>query len=102
MCLVISQHLGWVSFACLIGLQFTFSIMFPTIFGLGMKNLNDLREKASSFIVMGVVGGAVFPPIMGYVADKTSVATAYLLPIICYFMIFLFAVKFYKPTENAA
>ena len=51
---------------------------------------------------MGVVGGAVFPPIMGYVADKTSVATAYLLPIICYFMIFLFAVKFYKIEENAA
>lgn len=100
MCLVISQHLGWLSFACLIGLQFTFSIMFPTIFGLGMKNLNDLREKASSFIVMGVVGGAVFPPMMGYVADKTSVATAYLLPIICYFMIFLFAIKFYKPEES--
>lgn len=100
MCIIISQHIGWVSFGALIGLQFTFSIMFPTIFGLGMKNLNDLREKASSFIVMGVVGGAVFPPIMGYVADKTSVATAYLLPIICYFMIFLFAVKFYKPTES--
>jgi len=100
MCVVISQHLGWISFACLIGLQFTFSIMFPTIFGLGMKNLNDLREKASSFIVMGVVGGAVFPPLMGYVADKTSVATAYLLPIICYFMIFLFAIKFYKPEES--
>ena len=102
MCLVISQHAGWLSFACLIGLQFTFSIMFPTIFGLGMKNLNDLREKASSFIVMGVVGGAVFPPIMGYVADKTSVATAYLLPIICYFMIFLFAIKFYKPEKQEA
>ena len=100
MCIIISQHLGWFSFACLIGLQFTFSIMFPTIFGLGMKNLNDLREKASSFIVMGVVGGAVFPPIMGYVADKYNVATAYLLPIICYFMIFLFAIKFYKPVEN--
>jgi MFS transporter, FHS family, L-fucose permease len=100
MCLIISQHLGWLSFACLIGLQFTFSIMFPTIFGLGMKNLNDLREKAASVIVMGVVGGAVLPPIMGYMADKTSVAQAYLLPIVCYVMIFLFAVKFYKPEES--
>ncbi|MCE2998182.1 MAG: L-fucose:H+ symporter permease [Cyclobacteriaceae bacterium] len=101
MCIIISQHLGWLSFACLIGLQFTFSIMFPTIFGLGLRNISDLREKASSFIVMAVAGGAVFPPIMGYVADKYSVATAYLLPIICYFMIFLFAVKFYKPSEEA-
>jgi MFS transporter, FHS family, L-fucose permease len=100
MCLVISQHLGWFSFACLIGLQFTFSIMFPTIFGLGMKNLDDLREKAASVIVMGVVGGAVLPPIMGYMASKTNVAQAYLLPIICYVMIFIFAVKFYKPTSE--
>jgi FHS family L-fucose permease-like MFS transporter len=99
MALVVSQHLGWLSFACLIGLQFTFSIMFPTIFGLGLKHLNDLREKASSFIVMGVVGGALFPPIMGYVADKTSVAIAYLLPIICYTVILAFALKFYKPVE---
>lgn len=100
MALIASQHLGWLSFACLIGLQFTFSIMFPTIFGLGLKNLNDLREKASSFIVMGVVGGALFPPVMGFVADKTSVATAYLLPIICYSVILLFAVKFFKPLHD--
>jgi MFS transporter, FHS family, L-fucose permease len=100
MCLIISQHIGWFSFACLIGLQFTFSIMFPTIFGLGMKNLDDLREKAASVIVIGVVGGAVLPPIMGYVADKANVAQAYLLPIVCYAMIFLFAIKFYKPEES--
>ena len=99
MALVVSQHMGLLSFACLIGLQFTFSIMFPTIFGLGLKHLNDLREKASSFIVMGVVGGALFPPLMGYVADKASVAIAYLLPIICYSVILAFALKFYKPVE---
>lgn len=98
-CLLISQHLGWVSFVSLIGLQFTFSIMFPTIFGLGLKNLGDLHQKASSFIVMGVVGGALFPPLMGYVADKTDVATAYLMPIICYVVILVFALKFYKPKE---
>ena len=98
-CILISQHMGWISFASLIGLQFTFSIMFPTIFGLGLKNLGDLHQKASSFIVMGVVGGAVFPPLMGYVADRTDVATAYLLPIICYVVILLFAIKFYKPNS---
>lgn len=98
-CLVISQHWGWVSFACAMGLQFTFSIMFPTIFGLGMKNLTDLREKASSIIVMGVVGGALFPPLMGYVADTYDVATAYLLPIVCYAVIFLFGVRLYKPSS---
>lgn len=99
-CLLIWQKWGWVSFASLIGLQFTFSIMFPTIFGLGLKHLHDLKEKASSFIVMGVVGGALFPPLMGQVADKFDVATAYLLPIICYVVIFLFAIKFWRPTEE--
>ncbi len=100
MALIVSQHLGLISFICLIGLQFTFSIMFPTIFGLGLKNLHDLREKAASFIVMGVVGGALFPPLMGKLALATNVATAYLLPIICYAVILLFAVKFYKPVEG--
>jgi len=99
MCVLISQHMGWISFASLIGLQFTFSIMFPTIFGLGLKNLGGLHQKASSFIVMGVVGGAVFPSLMGRVADKTNVALAYLLPIICYSAILLFAIKFYKPKD---
>jgi MFS transporter, FHS family, L-fucose permease len=101
-CVLISQHLGWLSFASLIGLQFTFSIMFPTIFGLGLKNLGDLHQKASSFIVMGVVGGALFPRLMGYVADSVDVATAYLLPIICYAVILVFALKFYKPVEPKA
>jgi MFS transporter, FHS family, L-fucose permease len=99
-CLLIWQKWGWVSFASLIGLQFTFSIMFPTIFGLGLKNLHDLKEKASSFIVMGVVGGALFPWLMGKVADNVDVATAYLLPIICYVVILLFALKYWKPTED--
>ncbi|MGC3946726.1 MAG: L-fucose:H+ symporter permease [Chryseolinea sp.] len=95
-CFIIWLKLGWPSFAALIGLQFTFSIMFPTIFGLGLKNLDDLREQASSFIVMGVVGGALFPPLMGLVAEKADVATAYLLPIICYVVILLFALVGYR------
>lgn len=99
-CLLIWQKWGWISFASLMGLQFTFSIMFPTIFGLGLKNLHDLKEKASSFIVMGVVGGALFPPLMGLVADRFDVATAYLLPIICYVTILIFALKFSKPKEE--
>jgi len=99
-CLLIWQHLGWISFISLIGLQFTFSIMFPTIFGLGLKELHDLKEKASSFIVMGVVGAALFPYVMGKVADKFDVATAYLLPIICYIVILLFALRFSKPVQE--
>ena len=99
-CILIWQKLGVLSFAALIGLQFTFSIMFPTIFGLGLKNLHDLKEKASSFIAMGVVGGALMPLLMGWVAERTDVATAYLVPIISYAIILLFATRFSKPVQE--
>jgi FHS family L-fucose permease-like MFS transporter len=99
-CVLIWQRLGVLSFAALIGLQFTFSIMFPTIFGLGLKNLHDLKEKASSFIAMGVVGGALMPPLMGLVADRSDVAVAYLVPIVSYLVILTFALKFSKPIQE--
>lgn len=95
MCLLITQSFGWPSFIALLMLNFFFSIMFPTIFSLGLKGLGVHTQQASSFIVMGVVGGALFPPIMGLIADK-DVAAAYYLPIICYVIIFLFGAKFSK------
>jgi MFS transporter, FHS family, L-fucose permease len=95
MCLIVAQSWGWPSFIALIMINFFFSIMFPTIFSLGLKDLGPLTQQASSFIVMGVVGGAFFPPLMGMIADK-DVAAAYYLPVICYLVIFLFGFRFYK------
>ncbi len=95
MCLIVAQGFGWPSFIALLFLNFFFSIMFPTIFSLGLKNLGPLTQQGSSFIVMGVVGGAVFPPLMGMIANH-DVAKAYYLPVICYAVIFLFGYKFYK------
>jgi len=95
-CLVVAQKWGWVSYGALFGINFFFSIMFPTIFSLGLKDLGRRTQQASSFISMGVVGGAVMPYFMGKIAD-TDVAAAYYLPVVCYGVIFLFAAKFYKP-----
>ena len=95
MCVIVAQAWGWASFIALLMINFFFSIMFPTIFSLGLKNLGKHTQQASSFISMGVVGGAFFPYIMGMVANY-NVATAYYLPILCYFIIFLFAVRMYK------
>jgi len=95
MCLIVAQSLGWPSFIALLMLNFFFSIMFPTIFSLGLKNLGAHTQQASSFISMGVVGGAFFPFAMGAVAEH-DVASAYYLPIICYTVIFFFGYKFYK------
>jgi len=95
MCLLVAQGWGWTSFIALLFINFFFSIMFPTIFSLGIKSLGKHTQQASSFISMGVVGGALFPFLMGMVADK-SITSSYYLPIICYLVIFLFGAKLYK------
>ncbi|SDL48200.1 MFS transporter, FHS family, L-fucose permease [Catalinimonas alkaloidigena] len=95
MCLIVAQGWGVTSFVALILVNFFFSIMFPTIFSLALKDLGPHTQQASSFITMGVVGGALFPPVMGLIADQ-NVAHAYYLPIICYVVIFLFGARFYQ------
>jgi len=95
MCLIVAQGFGWPSYIALMMINFFFSIMFPTIFSLGLKNLGNHTQQASSFISMGVVGGAFFPLAMGLIANH-DVARAYYLPIICYTVIFLFGYKLYK------
>ena len=89
MCLIVAQGAGWVSFTALLFINFFFSIMFPTIFSLGLKNLGGKTQQGSSFIVMGVIGGGLFPPLMGLIANH-DIAAAYYLPIICYVVVFLF------------
>jgi FHS family L-fucose permease-like MFS transporter len=94
-CVLVAQGWGWVSYSALFSLNFFFSIMFPTIFSLGLKNLGKHTQQASSFISMGVVGGAVLPYFMGLIADH-DVGQAYYLPIVCYFVIFMFGWRLYK------
>ncbi|ACU05562.1 L-fucose:H+ symporter permease [Pedobacter heparinus] len=96
MCIIVAQNFGLVSFIALLMINFFFSIMFPTIFSLGLKNLGARTQQAASFLSMGVVGGAFFPFVMGVIADNAGIANAYYAPIICYVIIFLFAYKFYK------
>jgi FHS family L-fucose permease-like MFS transporter len=72
------------------------SIMFPTIFSLGIKDLGVKTKKASSFIVMAIVGGAVFPPLMGLIADKTSMSVGFLAPIPFFLFILYYAVWGYR------
>lgn len=93
MCLLVAQSWGWVSFAALLLINFFFSIMYPTIFSLGLKDLGKDTQKASSYIVIGVVGGAVFPPLMGLIANH-NVADSYYLPIVCYLVILVFGIKY--------
>jgi FHS family L-fucose permease-like MFS transporter len=95
MCLIIAQAYGWVSFVALMMLNCFMGVMYPTIYSLGLKDLGTYKQQASSFIVLGVAGGAVFPYLMGLIADH-DLAKAYYLPIICYSFILLFALKLSK------
>jgi FHS family L-fucose permease-like MFS transporter len=90
---VVSIKAGWVSLIALYGVFFFMSIMFPTIFALGIKDLGPKTKKASSFIVMSIVGGAVFPPIMGLIADKYSMSIGFFAPIPLFAFILYYAIK---------
>lgn len=100
MCVLVAQAFGWVSFIALLFINFFFSLMFPTIFSLGLKNMGKRTQQASSFIVMGVVGGGLFPPLMGLIANH-NVAKAYYLPIICYFVVFLFGFRYKRLNKSS-
>jgi FHS family L-fucose permease-like MFS transporter len=75
-----SQISGMASVYLIVGIFFFQSITFPTIFALGVKDMGKDTKLAGSYIIMGIVGGAVFPPIMAAIADATSTATSLLLP----------------------
>jgi MFS transporter, FHS family, L-fucose permease len=93
---VVSAGIGLVSLFCLYGVFFFMSIMFPTIFALGIKDLGPKTKKASSFIVMSIVGGAVFPPIMGLIADNSSMSVGFLATIPFFIFILFYALRGHK------
>jgi MFS transporter, FHS family, L-fucose permease len=69
------------------------SIMFPTIFTLGIEGLGTETSKASSLLVMAIFGGAVIPVLMGKLADHTGVQPAFLVPVLCYAYIAWYALR---------
>ena len=89
---------GNVAVYTLIAVPFFMSIMFPTIFALGIKGLNEDESKiASSFLVMSLVGGAILPLAMGIISDRThSIQQAYIVPLLCFLIIFYFGWRGYK------
>ncbi|MEJ8817624.1 L-fucose:H+ symporter permease [Lacibacter sp. H407] len=80
----------------LMAVPFFMSIMFPTIFAMGISNLGEETKIASSFIVMSIVGGAIFPLFMGQISDASggNIQLAYIVPIVCFAVIGLFAYRF--------
>jgi FHS family L-fucose permease-like MFS transporter len=81
---------GWLGVWSIFLSSFFMSLMFPTIFALGIKGLGANTKIAGSIIVMAIIGGGVFTPLMGLIAAK-SMALAMLVPLGCYCFITLYA-----------
>lgn len=84
---------GKFSVYALMGVEFFMSIMFPTIFSLAIRGLGPKTKEGSSLVIMSIVGGAIFPVIMGWVSDASNIQTAYIVPALCFLVILYFAVK---------
>jgi FHS family L-fucose permease-like MFS transporter len=83
---------GWIGVWAIFLTSFFMSLMFPTIFALGIKGLGPHTKIAGSMIVMAIVGGAVLTPLMGMVATK-SMAIAMLYPLACYVVVTFYAYR---------
>ena len=88
---------GELAVDAVMAVPFFMSIMFPTIFALGIKELGEETKYASSFLVMSIIGGAVIPLIMGQLSDRTgSMQLAYIAPLLCFGVILYFGLKGYQ------
>jgi FHS family L-fucose permease-like MFS transporter len=83
---------GWLGVGSVFMTSFFMSLMFPTIFALGIKELGPNTKLGGSIIIMAIIGGAVAPPAMGLIFQAThSMAIAMLVPMLCYIMITYYA-----------
>ena len=79
----------------LVATSFFMSLMFPTIFALSVKNLGNLAKPGASLVVMAIIGGAVLTAVMGLVSDLPSIHLAFIVPLLCFVVIALYARRCY-------
>ena len=85
-------HPGWAGLWAIFATSFFMSVMYPTIFALGIEGLGRNTKIGGSLIVMAIVGGAVLTPAMGLLSQYThSIAEAYAIPLVCYFFVAFYA-----------
>jgi len=94
--LLVFLKLGWFSAVCVFLSYFFMSIMFPTIFALGIFGLGARAKKASAFIVMAIMGGAILPKLMGYVADEFDMSRGFIVPMLCFVFVAFYAFNWPK------
>lgn len=93
---------GMITIYALIGMAFFMSIMFPTIFALGIRGLGAATKPGSSLIIMSIVGGALLPPVLGLIADYTgNIQYGYFVPLFCFVVVLVFAIKMRQYNQSS-
>jgi len=87
---------GTAGLYAMFGTFFFMSVMFPTIFALGIRGLGDYTKLGSSLIVMSIVGGAIAAPFMGHIADTHSMRTGFVVPLVCFVLIAIYGAVWQK------
>ena len=101
LCGLVIMKIGWLSVAAVFGTFFFMSLMFPTIFALGIFGLGpDSKKKASAFIVMSITGGALMPKIMGRLGDLYNMSVSYWMPLACFVLIALYGFCWTKLSQS--
>jgi len=93
---------GLIAVYSILILNFFMSIMFPTIFALGVKDLGEQTKLGSSLIIMAIVGGALMPPLMGIIADKIGIQQSLFVPFFCFLVVVYFGWKGYDVKSKTA
>ncbi len=96
LCCIVILKLGWVSVSAVFLCFLFMSIMFPTIFALGIYGLGVQAKKASGFIVMAIIGGAIMPKLMGYLGDAYNMSVSFIMPMCCFALISLYGYSWSK------
>lgn len=96
MMILVMNNWGWLSVTGLFLSFFFMSISYPTIFSLGIHGLGEQTKIASSFIVQSIVGGAIMPLWMGWLADKWGMRIGFLMPLLCFILIAIYGAVWQK------
>jgi fucose permease len=87
---------GTLGLYAMFGSFFFMSVMYPTIFALGIQGLGDYTKLGASLIVMSIVGGAIAAPFMGHIADTHSMRIGFVVPLVCFVLIAIYGLAWEK------